>query len=171
MENVNIGTVENDGTGEKLRNAFNIVNENFQELTPNYKKLVLYTQYTENEVLINTPLIIGATYRMVNLSEGDNFSNVGYTSGDFFVAIGQYPVSWVSSNVSLVNFKSSFLENTFDNITLSPFKEGEDTYIKIETEEDLQYNDTFVDNRYIELLDGDAILNSIGQIVEIKKYL
>ena len=31
MENINIGTVENDGTGDKLRNAFSIVNENFDE--------------------------------------------------------------------------------------------------------------------------------------------
>lgn len=171
MENINIGTVENDGLGDKLRNAFSIVNENFQELTPNYKKLTLYTNYSENNVLINSPLIIGETYRMITLTEGDNFSNVGYVSGDFFVATGQYPISWTDSTIKLVDFNSTFFENTFSNVVLEPIKMGKATYIKISTEELLQYSNTFIDNRYIELENGYALLNSIGEIIEIKKYL
>ena len=32
MQNINIGTLPNDGTGDTLREAFNKVNTNFQEL-------------------------------------------------------------------------------------------------------------------------------------------
>ena len=170
MENVNIGTVENDGTGEKLRNAFNIINENFQELSKNYKELIASATYSESVLTINTPLTIGNTYFISFLSPGDNFSNVGYTGDQFFVATGEYPVSWTSTVVKEINMNVTVYTNTFNTVTFTPELYGElsEVFLKVKVNDSLNDLNTTYDSN-LGFIDG-AYYSKFGYIFNIKRY-
>lgn len=170
MENVNIGTIENDGTGEKLRDAFIIVNENFQELSKNYKELVAAPTYSDSVIAVNTPLIVGNTYYIISLSSGDNFSNVGYTGDQFFVATGEYPISWASTEVKEVNMNVTVYTDTFNSVTFKPELYGQSGVIlKVEVEDTLDNLNTTHDLT-LGFIDGGVYYSQFGHIFNIKRY-
>lgn len=50
QQNINVGTVPNDGTGDKVRIAFQKVNANFTELYANTKYKIVSSNYTVLEI-------------------------------------------------------------------------------------------------------------------------
>lgn len=45
---------------------------------------------------------------------------LGYTGDQFFVATGEYPVSWTSTEVKEINMNVNVYTNTFNTVTFSP---------------------------------------------------
>lgn len=88
----------------------------------NYK---IYTTLLTQSLVSTTSglLVVGKTYAVIGLFDGDNFSNVGHEPLNHysnFVATGTTPTSWISS-VSVLNVTDSapvatVLENTIGNI-------------------------------------------------------
>jgi hypothetical protein len=86
----------------------------------NFATLRPYKAYTANIVQqrfsqTNGVLVVGKTYRIVEVLGDDDFSNVGYEGGDF-VATGTTPTKWTNSSV-VINITDSapqatVLENT-----------------------------------------------------------
>jgi hypothetical protein len=168
MENVNIGTAENSGDGEKLRIAFEIVNENFDKLAPNFKELVAVASYDFENVITNSPLEIGSIYYLSVLETGDNFSNIGYVGEPYFRATGQYPISWTNSSLQKVIDNSVIYKNTFENVELFPIEVEGGTVVRVQTEEIFSDLNTFYDltKGYIDF----QYYNNIDIIFQIKKY-
>lgn len=77
LDNVNIGLTPDDGTGDKLRNAFNTVNENFDELE-------LKTQEIDEELLkkdlVNTGYIDG-----LHLSINTDNTKFNISAGNYVI--------------------------------------------------------------------------------------
>lgn len=173
MQEINIGNIPNDGTGDKLRDFATIVRDNFIELTPNYKEYVGTLNYSESDVTINEPLGIGRIYRIVTLSPGDNFSNVGYDgTGDYFTATGEYPISWNSSIIKVVSFEKSVKYNTFTNIDILPYRFEGDVVYTIISELSFSDQDTLLDGNVSFTYNGGRILlSNTSSIFQIKRYI
>ena len=173
MQEINIGNVPNDGTGSKLRTAMEICNQNFTELTPNYKQYVGRIFYSESDVIINEPLSVGRIYRIDTLSPGDNFTNVGYNGiSDYFTATGQYPVSWNSSVVKLVSFNNTIYTDTFNDFQLIPYSYDVDVLFIVFSEVSFSELDTITNGNISYSFDNDKILiSNTSSIFEIKRYI
>jgi hypothetical protein len=90
LQSINIGTVPNDGTGERLKDAFNKVNLNFNELYASWLNLV--SGYTNIEDL--TPIATGEVikytyiggairYRFIATDESEDSFYLNYSAGVF----------------------------------------------------------------------------------------
>jgi len=121
MQNINTSQ-PNDGLGDKLRDAFNKVNSNFEEVRDKYTYASLLLRYNE-EILTSGSLVIGKTYVIPTLINGDNFTNVGYTSeGTPFTASGQFPLIWDGGTEVLshnISGSRIFYNNIDDEIEIS----------------------------------------------------
>lgn len=173
MEEINIGNVPNDGTGSPLRTAMKICNENFKELTPNYKQYVGRIFYSESDVIVNEPLSVGRIYRIDTLSPGDNFTNVGYDGiSDYFTATGQYPISWNSSVLKLVSFENTISTDTFDDFQLIPYSYDVDVLFIVFSEVSFSELNTITNGNISYSFDNDKILiPNTSSIFEIKRYI
>ena len=173
MQEINIGNVPNDGTGSKLRTAMEICNQNFTELTPNYKQYVGRIFYSESDVIINEPLSVGRIYRIDTLSPGDNFTNVGYNGiSDYFTATGQYPVSWNSSVVKLVSFNNTIYTDTFNDFQLIPYSYDVDVLFIVYSEVSFSELNTITNGNISYSFSNDKILiSNTSSIFEIKRYI
>ena len=173
MQEINIGNVPNDGTGSKLRTAMEICNQNFTELTPNYKQYVGRIEYSESDVIINEPLSVGRIYRIVTLSPGDNFTNVGYDGiSDYFSATGQYPISWNSSVLKLVSFENTISVDTFDDFRLIPYSYDVDVLFIVFSEVSFSELNTITNGNISYSFNSDKILiSNTSSIFEIKRYI
>lgn len=177
MEIVNTGTVANDGTGDKLRDAFIIVNQNFQELQPKYKTLTFNSLYEESVIEFNTPLIVGRTYLILTLNDGDNFDNVGYTGEKYFVATGEYPVIWSNGTiVRLVNHTVTKFQDDFTNTIIKPDYFLGTRKITVSVDDNFGYDNTIVEpynssTFYDGIIVIDDILNNHSVILNIKRWL
>lgn len=172
MQEINIGSSPNDGTGDKLREFVGIVKDNFIELTPNYKEFVANVTYSESDVIINSPLIVGQIYYIESLSLGDNFSNVGFDVSNFyFTATGEYPISWTSSVLKLVNLNVNVYKNTFESIEIFPIR-SEAVNLNISSEIDFEPENTLLyGNDTYSILDGEITMEYSNSIFQIKRYL
>ena len=173
MQEINIGNVPNDGTGSKLRTAMEICNQNFTELTPNYKQYVGRIFYSESDVIINEPLSVGRIYRIDTLSPGDNFTNVGYDGiSDYFNATGQYPISWNSSVLKLVSFENTISTDTFDDFQLIPYSYDVDVLFIVFSEVSFSELNTITNGNMSYSFNNDKILiSNTSSIFEIKRYI
>ena len=86
LQDINIGTVPNDGTGERLKDAFNKINLNFDELYSSWFSLVLgKTSVTETTItggVVQTFSYSGTTekrYRFIG-SPYDSATDIIYTT-------------------------------------------------------------------------------------------
>lgn len=173
MQEINIGNVPNDGTGSKLRKAMEICNQNFTELTPNYKQYVGRIFYSESDIIVNDPLSVGRIYRIDTLSPGDNFTNVGYDGiSDYFTATGQYPISWNSSVLKLVSFENTISTDTFDDFQLIPYSYDVDVLFIVLSEVSFSELNTITNGNITYSFDNDKILiSNTSSIFEIKRYI
>ena len=173
MQEINIGNVPNDGTGSKLRTAMEICNQNFTELTPNYKQYVGRIFYSESDVIVNEPLSIGRIYRIAKLSHGDNFTNVGYDGiSDYFTATGQYPVSWNGSVLKLVSFENTINTDTFNDFQLLPYSYDSNVTFIIFSEISFSELNTIINGNISYSFDNDKILiSNTPSIFQIKRYI
>lgn len=173
MQEINIGNIPNDGTGDKLRDFVTIVRDNFIELTPNYKEYVGTLNYSESDVTINEPLGIGRIYRIVTLSPGDNFSNVGYDgTGDYFTATGEYPISWNSSIIKVVSFESNIITDTFDDLNILPFSYDSDVVFILFSELSYSEGNTIISGNISYSFENyKIIISNTSSIFQIKRYI
>jgi len=174
MENINIGITDNDGRGEKLRVAFEIVNENFQELVPQFQELIFYHTFSIETLEIGTPLIIGDWYFVKNVEIDDDFSNVGYIQGQYFKATRPYPTRWNISEVKKITLNIVEKRNTFEGIIFEPYitenSWNNEPSIKISDSVGFQSNNTYVD---LGEINNDSVfvnLDFTGAIYNIKRY-
>lgn len=124
MEIINVSTPDS-GLGEKLRDAFIKVNENFEEVRENFYELKLKFKATEVNQTSGS-LVIGKEYIIDNLNISDNFSNIGYEEeGVPFIATGTTPLIWVagtvvrSADLETLEFKNTYTGTTTYSIDLT----------------------------------------------------
>lgn len=170
MENINIGSLPNDGTGDKLRDAFIKINQNFEELALNYKELTANIVYNESNVIIGTPLTIGFTYYINSLSVGDSFTNVGYTGSKYFIATGEYPTVWNTTDIKLVNLFPTIYKNTYTSAFIFPIEVEGNKYYEVSTEEVMDSTNTIINSNIGILADGKW-QGEYNSIFQIKTYI
>lgn len=90
LQSINIGTVPNDGTGERLKDAFNKVNLNFNELYASWFSLVSGYLTIEDLTPIATGEVIKYTYtggairyRFIATDESEDSFYLNYSAGIF----------------------------------------------------------------------------------------
>lgn len=103
MIQINNGNSDNDGLGQTLRSAISDINANFRELSGKTDILAFTTTTSSEPIPINSPLEIGKYY-LIDKTIADDFSNVGYVSGNIFLATGVYPVIWNASSLSAISY-------------------------------------------------------------------
>lgn len=115
MIQINNGNSDNDGLGQTLRSAISDINSNFSELSAKTETLAFTTTTSIEPISINKPLEIGKYY-LIDKSIADDFSNVGYVSGNIFQATGIYPVIWNSSSLSEIAYNIEYFQDDFNGI-------------------------------------------------------
>ncbi|MBF7093539.1 hypothetical protein IUY40_18560 [Flavobacterium sp. ALJ2] len=77
------------------------------------QKIIISQSFTDEQLIPDTPLIVGKWYRIYYMAEGDDFSNIGHEneSYDYFKATGTYPARWTTSHLWLTNTRESIMFN------------------------------------------------------------
>lgn len=91
QQQINIGTVANDGTGDPLRTAFDKVNDNFDELYSD-------DQGDVNSVTAGTGISVNQTTGAVVVTNDAPDQTVALTAGQNVTITGTYPSFTIASN-------------------------------------------------------------------------
>jgi len=124
-QTINVGTSANDGTGDKIRVAFQKCNSNFTELydaipsSKQYKFLLSQSGGDDPQTATSGSLTQGVTYEIVAFETGDDFTPSGApnnTVGTKWIANGTAP-TW--SEGSEIGFDNAPIVN--NNFGLNDF--------------------------------------------------
>ena len=122
QQTINIGTAANDGTGDPIRDAFDKVNDNFNEMYSAYiaNTSVTVGNTTVNTVISNTGLAssnstVTAVANLTNFRVGNTTANAQLT-GTAFAINGSATLGSASINTSALGLGNSTV-NTIHNVT------------------------------------------------------
>jgi hypothetical protein len=114
-QTVNIGTVANDGTGDPIREAFDKVNDNFNEL---YSNAVIETSVTVGNSTVNSAITVAG---IVSGNTTDNVvantSEISINSDTAYSSLTKS--SLIVSNTTVVNSTTVFIGNSTVNSSIS----------------------------------------------------
>ena len=125
QQTINIGTAANDGTGDPIRDAFDKVNDNFNEM---YSAYIANTSVTVGNTTVNTVIshiglassnsTVTAVANLSNFRVGNTTANAQLT-GAAFAINGSATLGSASINTSALGLGNSTVNTTHSVLTLS----------------------------------------------------